>query len=155
MYISHLNVYKWGPSLCGFTLTLPEGGHPAQSEIAEIYLYIVFWNCMKMKQIGIFLYFLWITTKAQRQAWINGFKEKVELEHPAGLIYPLAHPGCGEDWQPTNHHHVYVFYMIKHMEGTLNHPYLTWQNDSCKTPFAFLCTYWQEVFPFKKLRLIV
>lgn len=62
--------------------------------------------------------------KAQRQAWINGFQVKVELQHPAGLINPLAHPGCGEDWQPTNHHNVCVFYMIKHMEGALNHPYL-------------------------------
>lgn len=60
--------------------------------------------------------------KTQRQAWMNGFKVKEDVEHPAGLIYPLAHPGCGEDWQPTNHPHVCVFYMIKHMEGALNHP---------------------------------
>lgn len=30
--------------------------------------------------------------KAQRQAWIHGFKVKVDLEQPDGLIYPLA-PG--------------------------------------------------------------
>lgn len=64
------------------------------------------------------------TVKVLRQPWINGFKVKVELEHPAGLINPLAHHGCGEDGQPTNHHRVCVFYMIKHMQGALNHPYL-------------------------------
>lgn len=48
-------------------------------------------------------------------------------ENPAALIYQMAHPEREEEWQPTNHHHVCVFYMIKHMEGTLNHSFLTWQ----------------------------
>lgn len=52
-----------------------------------------------MNQIGfIFLFFFSVheiknNAKAQGEAWINGFKAKVDLEHPAGLIYPLAHPG--------------------------------------------------------------
>lgn len=51
-----------------------------------------------MKQIGIFFSPSNNNkAKAQRQGWINGFKVKVELEHPAGLINPLAHPGCRED----------------------------------------------------------
>lgn len=95
------------------------------------------------------------TVKLQRQAWINGFQVEVDLEYPAGLIHPLAHPGCGEEWQPTNHHHVCLFYMIKHMEGALNHPYLAWQTDSCNTPFTTLCVRWQEAFPIKKWRLMV
>lgn len=55
------------------------------------------------------LFLLTTYAKAQRRVWINASKVKVDLEHPVGLIYPLAHPGCGEDWQPTNHHHVCVF----------------------------------------------
>lgn len=100
------------------------------------------WNRKHMKQIGLFFFSFFFASdnnkaKAQRQAWINGFKVKVDLEHPAGLIYPPAHPECGVEWQPTNHHHVCVFYMIKHMEGALYHSYLARQADSCKTPFHF------------------
>lgn len=65
-----------------------------------------------------------MTTKPKHKgvAWINGFKVKVDLQHSAALINPLAQPGCGEEWQPTNHHHVCVFYMIKHMEGGIKSP---------------------------------
>lgn len=56
-----------------------------------------------MNQIGFFFFYSFFScpsnknnAKAQGDAWINGFKAKVDLEHPAGLIYPLAHPGYSE-----------------------------------------------------------
>lgn len=61
--------------------------------------------------------------------------------------------GGGGDWQPTNHRRVCVFYMIKHMDGALNHPYLAWQTDSRKTYFTSPRTYWQEAFPFEKIKI--
>lgn len=76
-----------------------------------------------MKQIGIFPHQITTKQKHKDRAGLMALKSKWSLEHPAGLINLLAHPGCGEDWQPANRSHVPMFYMIKHIGLVLNHPY--------------------------------
>lgn len=124
--------------------------NPAFSEKWRVYVLHHTWSCSTW---NFFFSFSSnnITVNAQRQAWINGFKVKIELKHQAGLINPLAHPGRGEYWQPTNHHHVCVFYMIKHIAESIKSPLpclINWQLQDPPSlhPVCFL-------FPFKNIKI--